>query len=251
MTPPPSPAAGLNVESVGFGYGGEHVLDDVTFNLRQGRVACLIGPSGGGKTTLLHLVGGLMKPWRGAIRHSFARPAFVFQAPLLLPWRTARGNVAFALTGTALERRARWQRAGEALAQVGLEAGDQGKYPHTLSGGMQKRVALARALAIEPDLLLLDEPFSALDPGLARRLEGEVHRQIERRGLTAVMVTHDFAEAVRMADRIVVLAGRPAGVVAVHDIDRPAGERDARFVTAEIDRLLARPGVEAAFSGEG
>jgi NitT/TauT family transport system ATP-binding protein len=123
-----------------------------------------------------------------------------------------------------------------------------GKFPHELSGGMRQRVALARALAVSPDLLLLDEPFSALDVGLRRQMQALVARLIAARGLTAMLVTHDLAEAVKLADRIFVMTQKPSRIAAQHDIARPFAARDDGFVHAEVGRLLARPEIARALS---
>jgi NitT/TauT family transport system ATP-binding protein len=228
---------GLAVTDLGFAYGPEPVLDRVSMTLPRGRVGVVVGPSGCGKSTLLALVGGLMVPDRGSIDHAFARPAFVFQDPLLLPWRNAADNIAFGLKAQAIGRDERRARADALLDTVGLSVGDGGKYPHELSGGMRHRVALARALAVDPDLLLLDEPFNALDHDLRRQMQTLVRRLIDERRLTAVMVTHDLAEAVRLADRVFLMSAKPSRVVACHDIDLPFGERDDAFVLAEAAAL--------------
>lgn len=240
-------AHGLVARRLGHGFSGEAVLDGIDLALERGRTLAVLGPSGAGKTTLLHILGGLVEPDAGTIVRPFERPAFVFQEPLLLPWRTARGNVVFALSGLGLDRAESAARADALLARVGLAQAAE-KYPHQLSGGMKKRVSLARTLAVEPDLLLLDEAFSALDAGLARDMQALVRRETEARGTTVVMVTHDLAEAVRLADEIVVLAGRPAGIAARAAIDRPAGLRDDGFVEAEIRRLAGLADIRAAFA---
>lgn len=237
----------LIASGVTHGFAGVNVLDGIDLRVPKGGVLAILGPSGVGKTTLLHIMGGLVEPDAGRIERPFARPAFVFQDPLLLPWRTARGNVIFGLAGQRLTRAERLSRARSMLVKVGLGQEDAGLYPHQLSGGMKKRVALARALAIEPDLLLLDEAFSALDVGLSREMQQLVRLDAQERGVTVVLVTHDLSEAVRLADRAVVLAGRPGRIVARLSIDRPARLRDDAFVDAEIRRIAALEAIRDAF----
>lgn len=237
----------LIASGVMHGFAGTKVLEGVDLGIPRGGVLAILGPSGSGKTTLLHILGGLLAPDAGHIERPFERPAFVFQDPLLLPWRTARGNVAFGLAGQRLSRAERLSRARSMLVKVGLGYDDAGLYPHQLSGGMKKRVALARALAVEPDLLLLDEAFSALDVGLSREMQQLVRLDAQERGVTVVLVTHDLSEAVRLADRAVVLAGRPGRVVARLSIDRPARLRDDAFVDAEIRRIAALDTIRDAF----
>jgi len=231
------------------GFAGTAVLKGIDLAVARGSVTAIVGPSGVGKTTLLHLLGGLLKPEAGELEMGCARPAFVFQDPLLLPWRTALGNVAFGLTGRPMSRRERLVRARSMLVRVGLGQEEAGRYPHQLSGGMKKRVALARALAVEPDLLLLDEAFAALDSGLSRQMQQLVRLEVQERGVTAFLVTHDLSEAVRLADLVVVLAGRPGRIIAREAISRPARLRDDAFVEAEMRRLSALPSFSAAFRG--
>ncbi len=232
-------APGLVAHDVAHAFGAERVLDGVSLTLAHGEVGCLIGPSGCGKSTFLAAVGGLMALTRGRIEHDFRRSAFVFLDPCLLPWRNARDNIALGLKALPLGRRESRARADRLLAAVGLTDADADKYPHELSGGMRQRAALARALAVDPDLLLLDEPFSALDVGLRRQMQRLVRRLIAERGLTALLVTHDLAEAVRLADRIFVMGGRPARVVVEHEVARAFSERADAFVHAEVSRLCA------------
>jgi NitT/TauT family transport system ATP-binding protein len=255
---PPTPPAGaaaapiLTLDGVGHAYGPTPILAGIDLTLAAGDIACLIGPSGVGKSTLLAVAGGLVAPSAGRVERRFVRPGWVFQDPARLPWRTARANAAFALKAAGAGRAERRAAAAAMLARFGLDDADQRKYPHALSGGMRRRVALARALVIAPDMLLMDEPFTGLDPGRARQLQALVAGEIAARGLTALIVTHDLAEAVRLADRVLVL-GRPPGATAaalVADI-RPAGPRagrDEARVAAEVARLLADPAVAAALA---
>jgi NitT/TauT family transport system ATP-binding protein len=245
MTTAPFPGAGsgLVATDVAFAYGSEPILDGLSITLPGRRLSCLVGPSGCGKSTLLALLGNLLAPARGTITHAFRRPAFVFQDPCLLPWRNAVDNIAFGLKAQSISRRERHDRAEALLATVGLALADAEKYPHQLSGGMRQRIALARALVVEPDFLLLDEPFNALDADLRRQMQDLVRQLIEERRLTALMVTHDRAEAVRLADRLFLMSAAPARIVAEHDIDRAFAERDDAFLRAQLAWLqdAARP----------
>lgn len=246
LTRPPA----LTISGLSHAFGPHRVIDEVSLSLHRGAIGCLIGPSGCGKSTLLSMIGGLNHPDHGSIAHEFRHPVFVFQDPCLLPWRDARDNIAFGLKARRMTRRERRNQAERLLDVVGLSPEDGGKFPHELSGGMRQRVAVARALAVEPDLLLLDEPFSALDLGLRRQMQALVRRLIGERGLTALLVTHDLAEAVRLADHIFVLTPAPARLAAHHGVTLPADARDDGFVQAEIGRLLAHPATAQALAVE-
>jgi NitT/TauT family transport system ATP-binding protein len=196
-----------------------HVLGDVSFDVRQGEVVSLIGESGCGKTTLLKIIQGLIRPDGGTILVDgvpVTRPGrdrgFVFQHASLLPWRNALHNVEFGLELQGIPTPERAQRARQLLELVGLgRAADQ--YPHQLSGGMQQRIGLARALAIDPAILLMDEPFSALDAQTREVLQAELLRIHAETAKTTLFVTHDLDEALYLSDRVVVLAARPGRVV--------------------------------------
>jgi NitT/TauT family transport system ATP-binding protein len=203
------------------------VLDDVSFQVQETEFLCLVGPSGCGKTTLLKLIAGLQQPTTGQIRlagKAVHRPSrdvgFVFQDPTLMDWRTVRENVTLPLelNGTGREKAGR--KAQTLLDLVGL-TGFEDAYPAELSGGMAQRVALARALVHDPQLLLLDEPFGALDALTRERMGRELLRIWQARRKTVVLVTHSVPEAVFLADRVLVLGPRPATIVAEVPIDLP------------------------------
>jgi NitT/TauT family transport system ATP-binding protein len=207
--------------------GGEallQVLKSVSFDVRQGEIVSLIGESGCGKTTLLRIIQGLIRLDSGSILVD-ARPVttpgrdrgFVFQQAALLPWRQARANVEFGLELQGVPKAERTARAMKLLQLVGLEHAAE-QYPHELSGGMQQRIGLARALAIDPAILLMDEPFSALDAQTREILQSELMRIHEQTAKTTLFVTHDLDEAIYLSDRVVVLAAKPGRVKRIIDI---------------------------------
>lgn len=196
----------VRLKGVGFAYNGAPVLRDVSLDVPSGQITVLMGPSGCGKSTLLALAAGLLTPDTGSVRRAPGRLGMVFQDPALLPWRSAAGNVGFALIGLGLPAAERQARARAALAEAGLEAEHFGKYPRELSGGMRQRVAFARALAVSPEVLLCDEPFSALDTQLRAEMRRTLRAAQARTGMTVVFVTHDRAEALELADTLVVMS---------------------------------------------
>lgn len=222
-----------------FAEGAVQALDDVSFDVGSGEFVCLVGPSGCGKTTLLRMINGLIEADEGEVLVMGARPrpgpdlAMVFQSARLLPWRTVSGNIEFALAlrGHAPEERKR--RADGLLAAVGLRD-FAAAYPHQLSGGMQQRVGLARALAVEPKVLLMDEPFAALDAMTREVLRNELLRMWERRRTAIVFVTHDIDEAVLLSQRIVLLRPRPGRIQEILDVDLPGPrwKKDVRVLPA-------------------
>jgi NitT/TauT family transport system ATP-binding protein len=197
-----------------FGHGRDavHALDRVSLDVRLGEFVCLIGASGCGKSTLLSLVAGLDQPTAGVIDTSGRKVALMFQEPALFPWLTAAKNVELALRPSGISTQARRTRAAELLETVHLD-GFGNKRPHELSGGMRQRVAMARALATDADVLLMDEPFGALDAMTRDLLHDELDRICMDRGLTVLFVTHNVREAVRLGDRVVVLSSRPGRVI--------------------------------------
>ena len=231
----PGSAEAVRLTGVSLALAGRLVLDGVSLAARRGEVLVILGPSGSGKTTLLRLMAGLIAPGAGRVEVAGEPPvpgrraATVFQSYRLLPWKTVAGNVAFALPH--LPRAERRRRAAAALARVGLARFAEA-WPGQLSGGMQQRVSLARALAAEPELLLMDEPFAALDAQTRELMQEELLRLMAEPGApTVVFVTHSVDEALILGDRVLVLSARPGRVVeelAVPFARRPAGA-DARL----------------------
>jgi NitT/TauT family transport system ATP-binding protein len=202
-------------------FGDYTAVEDVSFEVPAGTFVSIVGPSGCGKSTLLNLVAGLGEPASGSVHNAVLsegrRIGYMFQRDLLLDWRTVTQNVALGLEAQGAPRREARARAGELLPTYGL-AGFETFYPCQLSGGMRQRAAFARTMSIEPALLLLDEPFSALDYQTKLKLEAELLLGFRRSGGTAVLVTHDIDEAVAVSDVVLVMSGRPGRVAAVHEV---------------------------------
>ena len=216
----------------GRGHAAVRALDQVSLTAAPGEFTCLIGASGCGKSTLLSLVAGLEKPTAGEVSVG-GRVALMFQDPALFPWLTAAGNVELALRARGVGRAERRQRAAELLEVVHL-GGFGGKRPHELSGGMRQRVALARALAQDADVLLMDEPFGALDAMTRDLLHDELDRVCAGRNLTVLFVTHNVREAIRLGDRVVLLSSRPGRVLETYQV---AIERPRRIDSAPVAEL--------------
>ncbi|MGP1683227.1 MAG: ABC transporter ATP-binding protein, partial [Giesbergeria sp.] len=228
-------------------YALTEVIGGVSLTLPPGGVVALVGPSGCGKTTLLHLCAGLITLQDGTLQNAFANPALMFQQPRLLPWQTTADNIALGLRAQGVARaeaRTRAQAMGNAL---GLDAEAMAAYPHQLSGGMQSRAALARALVLQPDLLLIDEPFAALDIGLKAQLHRLLLRHQAEQGTAVLMITHDLMEAVRLADTVLVMAAAPGRIVHRHTPPGAALARSDATVYRNTAELLRVPVVREAF----
>jgi NitT/TauT family transport system ATP-binding protein len=219
----------------GKGRSAVTALDGIRLTVRAGEFVCIVGTSGCGKSTLLSMIAGLDQPSGGELDTHGRRVALMFQEPALFPWLTAAANVELALRARAVARPERKAIVAELLSTVGL-SDFADKRPHQLSGGMRQRVALARALAQDADVLLMDEPFGALDALTRDHLHEELERIVEARGLTVVFVTHNVREAVRLADRVILLSARPGRVV--EEFDVPAA-RPRRINTAFVAELAA------------
>lgn len=238
----------LTFADVGWGTGATRILHGVDLEVAAGELAVLVGRSGSGKSTLLRLAAGLIAPTGGAVTNRAHRCAIVFQDPRLLPWETALDNAGLPLEADGLGRRQARAQAALWLRRLGLGADDVEKRPNQLSGGMRARVAIARAFVTAPDLVLLDEPFAALDLGLRRDLQALTRGLVEETGVAALFVTHDLTEAVCLADRILVLSGQPARVTAAVAQVRAATLAEVWQAAAALSR---RPEIAAALGGSG
>ena len=227
----PDGAPVLSLRGVGFDYGALAVIDSLDLDVARGELVVCVGPSGCGKSTLLALLGGHLAPTRGTLERA-GQTRTIYQDGGLLPWLTARENIELGLPpGLGPAERGSKVAGWLEITRLG---GFEGHYPHELSGGMRQRVELARALAAETDVLLLDEPFSALDYQTRTRMRRELAATLAARPRTVVLVTHDIEEAVQLGDRVVVLGDRPARIRRV--LELPPGR----------PRLPAAPGVAEA-----
>ena len=255
------------VDGVSKTYGGSKAeqvlaLDNIELTIAENEFVVLVGPSGCGKSTLLNIVGGLLSPSAGHVYveglAAEREPAIgvVFQDVGLFPWRTVRENIAFGLEEAGVNKPEQTQRLQHYMKMVGLE-GFENAYPHQLSGGMRQRAGIARALAIQPDLLLMDEPFSALDAQTRTLMQEELLRIWQETRVTTLYVTHNIQEAVYLADRVVVLSRRPGRIVKVFPIELPKFARDKgeslpafNRYTETIWNLIRHDAQQALLEGE-
>ena len=239
----------VRISGIGKRYDGSNgpvqALEDISFDVSAGEFVCIVGPSGCGKTTLFRIIAGLEEPSAGTVflqGDPVSGPGpdlgLVFQEYHLFPWRTVAGNVGFGLEKSGVDEAQRRERVVDLVDLVGLD-GFEDSYPKDLSGGMKQRVALARALAPDPSLLLMDEPFGAVDAQTKKMLQDELLEIWTQTGKTILFVTHDVEEAVKLADRVVVMDKEPGRVreIVDVDIDRPRERSDEAF-SQYYQRLL-------------
>jgi NitT/TauT family transport system ATP-binding protein len=233
--------------------GRLRALDGLSLDVGGGEIVALIGPNGSGKSTLLRAIAGLLPPTRGSVELDGVpvsgpdpRIGLVFQEPRLLPWRSAASNITYPLELAGWPPERRVARLDELVELVGLDPAAVGSRPFELSGGTRQRVALARALALQPEVLLLDEPFSQLDALTRERFDLELLALWERAATTTLVVTHSIAEAILVADRVIVLSPRPGRVVADLAIDLPRPRTiaalDGAFVSAAARQIRTHLG---------
>ena len=217
--PSPSQGVDLSLQDLTRQFQKHKVLENFSLLVRAGEFVSLLGPSGCGKSTLLRLIAGLDEPSGGTVNLGKATKSFVFQDANLLPWRTLRRNLelVFELEKVAVDS----GRVNEVLSLVGLLA-DANKYPNQLSGGMRMRASVARALLTRPQLLLLDEPFAALDENTRHRLQEELYRIWQQEKMTIIFVTHSASEAVFLSERAIVLGGQPTQLILDHRVALPS-----------------------------
>ncbi len=236
----------FRLNAVSRAFGPVEALQNISLTIAQGEFVAVVGPSGCGKTTLLNLLSGFDQPTSGAIERSGAA-RMVYQQDGLFPWRTAARNIEMGLRHVP-DPEERTRQRNEMLTLIGLD-GFADHYPHQLSGGMRQRVELARALAGVSDILLMDEPFSALDYITRLRMRRELARLLHERPRTVVLVTHDIEEAAQLADRVIVLSGRPGRILSERRMVLPRPrELTHPDVVAAIHSLLVELGLEAKAS---
>ena len=240
--------AALTFSRVGHAFLGRSLFEDFDLAIGKGEAVALLGPSGSGKTTLLQIAAGIIEPVKGRVLRGYDRQAVVFQEPRLVPWMTLTDNIAYGLAARGEAKAARRRTAERLALAVGLEAVDFEKYPAELSGGMRQRANVARALAVDPDMLFLDEPFSATDVGLRRHLQDLLIDAARRQGFSVLLVTHDLAEAVRVANRIVVLSSRDGRIAASHALAGRPGERSERAIFEQVEAWSRDPVFAELFS---
>jgi NitT/TauT family transport system ATP-binding protein len=242
-TAPATGSTGIRVSSLTKHYGDLCVFDGIDFEIGPTEIVSVVGPSGCGKTTLLRCLNGLIQPDSGEVVFQGRRVegpipgiAIVFQDFGLFPWRTVLDNVAYGLTVRGVPRREARETARRYVKLVALE-GFEGRYPHQLSGGMQQRAGLARALAVEPKVLLMDEPFGALDAQTRELMQFELLQIWDRNPTSMLFVTHGIEEAVLMGDRVIVLGGKPSGIHAIVDVPLPRPRDTATVASPEFQEL--------------
>ena len=228
----------LLLENIGHAYLGRTVLDEIDLSVGASEIVALVGPSGCGKSTLIHIAAGVIEHVRGKVARGYNRHGMVFQDPRLLPWANARDNIAYPLRIAGIGRAKRHHLAEKAAAMVSLESIDLVKYPVELSGGMRQRVSIARALVSEPDFVYFDEPFTALDVALKRRMQDLLIGAANTSGFAGLFVTHDLMEAARIAHRIVVLDVNGRGVMGQRLLSGDPGTRSDLEIFTRVQEFL-------------
>jgi len=240
------PRVVMKVDSIGMVFQNPDMTDlialgEVSFNLKEHEILAVVGPSGCGKTTIFNVIAGLIEPTKGSVhvqeklvQGAVGQVGYMLQKDMLLPWRTVIENVILGLEVRGVSDKLAREKAMQLIEAYGLK-GFENNLPTTLSGGMRQRVAFMRTLAFDPDVILLDEPFSALDFQTRILLQGEVMKIIRERGKSAILVTHDISEAITMADRVLVLSHRPSYVKKIYDIELSLSDRDPVHIRKNLE----------------
>ena len=228
----------LALQNIGHDFLGRTVLESINLCIDKSEIVALVGPSGCGKSTLIHIASGITEQLRGKVERRYQRQGMVFQEPRLLPWATARNNIAFPLKISKVKKSQRYQQAEAAAQKVSLEFDDLDKYPTELSGGMRQRVAIARALVCEPDFVFFDEPFTALDVALKRRMQDLMIASAANSHFAGLFVTHDLMEAARIAHRIVVLHSNGRTILGQRPIPGAPGTRSDSDIFVLVQTFL-------------
>ncbi|WP_072681332.1 ABC transporter ATP-binding protein [Arcobacter sp. LA11] len=241
----------LLVEDVSHSFGFDDILKDINFKLQKGKVLSIVGPSGGGKTTLLHLCAHLLDLEEGKIKNSFESSSYAFQEARLLPWKNVIDNISLGLKAKGIKKDKREEESRKIALEFGLDEDDFEKFPKDLSGGMKQRVSFARAMVTKPSLLFLDEPFSALDIGLKKELQNMLIKTIEKENLSILFITHDLMEAIKLSDEVLLLKAEPVGhIVKTYKYDVPQSMRDDEFVYEQTAKLLSNRTIIETFELE-
>ncbi len=228
----------LEVKKLNHHFGFTEILRDINFTLKKGEVLSIVGPSGGGKTTLLHLCANLLDVEEGSVTNTFKSSAYAFQEARLLPWKNVIDNIALALIAKGEKKDCAIKKSQEIALKFGLDEEDFEKFPKDLSGGMKQRVSFARALVVKPSLLFLDEPFSALDIGLKKELQSVLIDMISKKEISILFITHDLMEAIRLSDEMLLLKADPGHIVKKFKFDLIQNQRDDKYVYGKSAEIL-------------